>query len=114
MGMVHDDQVCAGIGGLLVYCSCEAELSFAGSGFPEESFDLVVLDRADEAVQSVCLGGSGGDGGHFMVLSQKDGKGEADIADACNCDFHWVIPFFLFIYNRSCLTASGSVRKALS
>ena len=57
-------------------------------GFGEEFFDIFVLDGRDEVVDHLDFFGDDIESDNFVVLAQKSGEREPDVAGAGDGDFH--------------------------
>ena len=87
-GRGDDHQLGGAIGRRLVSGRMELQRPLPFPGLFEKPLDLLVPDRAEEAVQLFGLCLRGGDRRYFVLLGEKDGQGQTHIPNARNCDFH--------------------------
>ena len=85
-GRGDHDNVRVGVGGGLVRGGADVQLALSAAHFAEKAPDLVVLDRADEAIQPLGLFRRRCDGGDLMVLREQHRERKPDIADARHRD----------------------------
>ena len=78
-----DDQVCVPVRAVAIHGGGEVEILVR-----QVVFDVIVDNRGFLPVDHIHFFLDDVHGSDLMVLGEEDGIGEADVACACNCDFH--------------------------
>ena len=64
----------------------QIQAPLSGSGFVEEFFNVLILNRTDELIQALCFFRSCRDGDNLVMLGKKNRERQTDIADSGHSD----------------------------